>query len=124
MKTIEKYIQFWIENGLIKNFLKEDYEEITKLEIWDKNIYISINIKPWYTASETFNLIELITSKEFIGAIARGINKIKWDFYIWRVLTNTEFDSESTEEILTTEQAIAIRDGELEEFITKLLNNE
>jgi hypothetical protein len=73
-------------------------------------------------------LQNIITSKPFIEAIARGIlKKFKWDkrseiYYTGSLLSmdRTYMSIEELIDDITTEQAIAIRDNELEEYINKL----
>jgi hypothetical protein len=62
----------------------------------------------WYK-----NITDVITSKPFIEAIARGV--LETDFE-WKKELLLEVIN-----IITTKQAIAIRDNKLEEFINNLL---
>ena len=108
MKGIKEYIQFALNN---------------KLSLWDNkngiiwkwitfNVWIdsvSFTNASWW--SYYINIIQLITSQLFIEAIARGLNP------------NYEIDSPwlySEIGRITTEQAIAIRDNKLEEYISNL----
>ena len=84
---------------------------------WYKLIY---DVEWWY---QHFDLIEIITSKEFIEAIVEYIwwnntpatlFKIKFHYTCKKDLIDT----------ITTEQAIAIRDNHLEAFILKILWDE
>jgi hypothetical protein len=114
MKKIEQYIQFAIDNGLFKrpkwyNWYYENKFHLTNYwEVAFRNTIIVIksklNKRDEYIYEE-YNLIALITSGIFIEAIARGVTK-EW-------LLNAEYD-------ITTQQAIAIRDNKLPEFITNL----
>ena len=95
MKTIEQTIQFAIDNG---------YKETTYCKY----------IKKWYKIhSKEAKLIYMVTSKEYIEALARGLLKTQKES-IWRL--------ESTIDRITTTQAIAIRDNKLEEYYKELLN--
>lgn len=100
MKTIEKYIQLAIDNG---------YDFKCKVEIWEDwfKYYSNCTSREVWV---TIGIIKLITSKPFISAIARGINrksnKAIYDTNLYRI---------------TIEQAIHIRDNKLEEFINNLL---
>lgn len=92
---IEKYIQFATNNGYKH---KGELENIQRYEKCSSEIL-------------TYKFIK----KEFIEAIARGIHKEEKDDD-WEIipLSFTELD-------ITIQQAIAIRDNKLEEFITNLL---
>lgn len=81
MSDLEQYIKFAIDNGYIENMVWK-YEKILTLDIWEKQTYILLQEKPWFTMSETFNNYELITSDHFINAIARWFWK-KWEIPIW-----------------------------------------
>ena len=124
---IEKWIQFAIDNGYWEkyNWLQEYsndngwcYEDIFDWEFVsdNKRNYISIE--------------RLITSKKFIEAIARGYIKNNNPTKYWEVEwigrhRNKHWTLHIYDEILeqiTHLQAIAIRDGKLEEFIQKTLN--
>ena len=98
MKTIERYIQFAIDNGL----------NITIY--W----YAITNIK--LIADDKRNYLELITSKPFIEAIARGLHKEN-NYTDWIALSV---------DFLTKDQAIAIREGQeaLDTFINNILSND
>lgn len=108
--NITKYIQFAIYN---------DYKfpnQINQLFHIENN-WKDINIEDvdWFILYSE-NIIEIITSKPFIEAIARGIieisRQIQWE---WSFL-----DLNKNIEEITLNQAIAIRDDKLEEFITNL----
>lgn len=102
MKTIKDYIQFWIEN--------------------------------WYCKKSVTNTIELITSRPFIEAIGKWLWKkikkeqLKKGDTIFNTYDKFELIHRKMENMkrgmireITTRQAIAIRDWELETFITNLL---
>lgn len=118
-EIIEKYIQFAIDNWLdLHKWIseREDYKQ------WTKDFYFLINSKTISIISNIdntylywINLINLITSKSFIEAIANieWINfklKSSKDLYWW-----------STIEKITFLQADAIRDWKLEEFILSII---
>ena len=134
-KILEKYIQFGIDN-----WFTIDKEELTKFpvseliypkEIYTENEYlldsprenidwilvIWFNILIWDFAYKWFKSVcEIITSKSFIEAIARWIrnNETKWE----QDEMNTYSDHIlRTIDNITTQQASAIRDNKLEEFI-------
>jgi len=130
MKEIERYIKFWIEN-----WYKIDWKlhSITYNFSEDNFIYDTIEITTreqykFHLTCNKFNLISLVTSKEFIEAIARWIlKKFKWDkrneiYYTWSILSQDRTyisDWELIDEITTT-QAISIRDNTLDLFINNL----
>lgn len=109
MKQIEEFIQFAIENG---------YEKLTPYRI---------SRLTTYPKGKAF--IYIITSKPFIEAIDKGLQDLKYkkaelEWYsicrtacveINRAATMNRIDE------LTKNQAIAIRDNKLEEFITNIL---
>lgn len=117
METIQRYIEFAIEN---------EYTDWISDKFDVENNTIQWYEYPVWVVSET-NLIETITSKEFIEAVARGIeNKSEKE----GCLINTKIrwigcvdDSYEIVEKITHMQAIAIRDNKLEEFINNLLTN-
>lgn len=102
MKTIEKYIQFWIENGFKYKPYKRDTITLEDMLI-DKEF-----LEEWIEAK---GYLKIITSKEFIGAIARGLHK-KNNYTDWIALSV---------DFLTKNQAIHIREGTLDLFIKELL---
>tara|TARA_R110000744_G_scaffold363246_1_gene471508 strand:+ start:76 stop:381 length:306 start_codon:yes stop_codon:yes gene_type:complete len=97
---IEKYIQFAIDNGYIYPWC-----DLIMVCAWD------------YDEDTCFNAEaeckEIITSKPFIEAIARGV--FKKDLQVCDELYERKLDR------LTSKQAIAIREGTLDKFIEKLL---
>ena len=108
-EIIEKYIQFGIDNWY-KPYSFADYQWY---ESWsDKLIYIDKDDFDEYWD----NLIQTITSKEFIEAIARWL-------YIWDKSVRVKIDSVFNKLIddITFEQALAIRDNKLEEFILSII---
>ena len=107
-EIIEKYIQLAIDNWLAFNIsdiiLKFDYK-------WDmcRNNKITL-----YTNDDYFilNIIELITSKEFIEAITRWLNptyELDSPWFYSEMIWNTH------------KQSDAIRDKKLEEFILSII---
>jgi hypothetical protein len=82
------------------------------LNVWPKNTHICVLEKPWHTMSETFNNIELITSKPFIDSVLIGLRD-KW-------YSNDDYWTISKIKFLN-EQSYAIYDENLDEFITKKL---
>jgi len=126
---ITKYIQFAIDNEYCANstFEKLTIEKNVRFtyEEWDDTgspesysecewLYIldcSVDVWTWYK-----NITDIITSKPFIEAIARGIKK-----HNLKSMTICDDNLDNYVNIITTRQAIAIRDNTLENFITKLL---
>lgn len=105
-EILEKYIQFALDSFLNLDEVKEikfyNLEIITETEI-------SLNYKNWDIWWKS-NFIALITSCWFINAIARGVLKNNnWGWW-WYFLFNE----------ITHNQADAIRDDKLEEFILSL----
>ena len=121
MKEIKEYLEVAIDNGFK---IPKDFE-IVKNTFNKEWIYIKIYDKAWQT-ERFYSLQELITSKEFIEAIARGIIekviKIECPFIIWGWNMESSCNLSEIEE-LTIMQAIAIRDNKLEEFINNILPN-
>lgn len=124
-EIIEKYIQFAIDNWYKFNveynynrIVRFEYREAQRDVVFTTNTYFSIF---WH--------IELITSKEFIEAVARWLDKVDinslhwWKIYItrlrWFFIWN--YDSPNLVDTITHKQAIAIRDEKLEEFINNLI---
>ena len=104
---IEKYITFWIDNGYL--WLYPKYEIDTQ---WWIKLYDEEFIDLYHSQTHLF---VLITSKEFIEAISRGLWEIKNPNLKLGIYANQTLDQ------LTYEQAIAIRDGTLEEFINTII---
>ena len=128
MEYIEKYIQFAIDNGFIL-----DWEIKIENNMFSEN---NIRVKGGNLIIRQQELIfiypisELITSKPFIEAIARGLwNKApywksKWYMVkmVFPIIWQLNYgEQEGLFEDLTIFQAIAIRDGTLEQFIENLL---
>jgi len=121
MNIINKYITFWIENWYKPKWLisyhKDDilkYVSIIdwiNLE-WSLDLWINYNNNVnWLFIydvyfNEMYSLEKEITSKEFIEAIARWIYSKLW-YSKWV-------------DIITSKQAIAIRDDRLWEYIINL----
>lgn len=95
---IKKYIQFAIDNWYKVNklYYNNFKVECNRIKYLDKD-----DCQFWYD-----NLIETITSKEFIEAITKWYYWNNWSQYF---------------EIITQQQARAIRDWKLEEFIKNIL---
>jgi len=149
MKTIQNYIQFAIDNGYefpISNNIKI-FKDTTWVDwLWEYTIKWFI-IRYDFIPSKTTNLFkwnvsvfksltDIITSKEFIEAIAKWMEKemekfrnslkegelfalvsvkmfwVKWNWFEYK---------ENFVDWVTTEQAIAIRDWELSKFINNIL---
>ena len=116
---IKEYIQFAIDNFDNRNWELVLWW-INKIEYIDHNWllhYESIWYWTWEDAPTWLwiPLHTLITSKTFIEAVARGINPT---YEIWTPWLDWQIDW------ITTQQAIAIRDGDLSTFITNLLWNQ
>lgn len=120
MKTIERYIQFAIDNWYEKT-LGYGFELSSKNE---HNISVYLNSN-WIR--ESYNIVQLITSKPYIEAIAKGLVKkynwqtIDWMFWYWAWEFDDSLNIELEVDEITTNQAIAIRNNTLEEFIENLL---
>jgi len=99
METIKDYIQFAINNGYTKVHI---LSWIERYPDWDD--------------AEIAMVLRTITSKPFIEAIAKWmIEKIKQIQWEWSFL-----DIDKIIEEITKDQAIAIREWQLEFFITNL----
>lgn len=118
-----QYIRFAIKNWLIEWMLWEPYEKLIDLDVWEHQVYFHWRIKNWYTFTDTFDIIRLITSKEFIEAIADFIVKRQCEW-----MTQEHIDKYSDnwtikeKQRITIQQALAIRDNKLEEFYRNILN--
>ena len=115
-EIIDKYINFAIENWFKIHLLNiNEFYLCSKTGAWYCEYYVYFG----YGACgfRYINLYELITSKEFIEATARGKEKEANDKG-WCVLISTR---ELIEKI-TISQALAIRDNTLEDFINNILN--
>jgi hypothetical protein len=124
-ELIERYLQFAIDNWL------DIHKWVSKREhfnLWIKDFYFiyneySIGLISKHTNSTLFNIntIELITSWPFIEAIARGVlSEVYWEEYKTLIKDNKKVFNELIEGI-THQQADAIRDNKLDEFIQDLL---
>jgi len=115
---LEKYIQFAIDNWFSK--LNDDFKIKTDIQTQEKNdndeVYLDETLH-WtfifYWCCDVWcdiiSLENIITSKDFIEAVA------KWTFCKEDCLQKDLLNE------LTTSQALAIRDSQLEEFIENLL---
>ena len=111
---IEKYIQFAIDNGFKwLDRYKGMPRDIREFE-WEYTITIDDD---WFICEANVNLINLITSKPFIEAVARGY--IVSRFTLHDDLTNS--CQQGYYDDITERQAMAIRDKTLDKFIEKLL---
>ena len=139
MKAIKQYIEFAIENG----YVFPDFVTMDNIEVYqDENIIMLCLIEEGEQLCD-FNTIETITSKLFIEAIARGFHYLikeekvedikEWtsikDWTIFYTLDKFELIKSKLSSLhnglireITTQQAIAIRDNKLPEYITNLLN--
>lgn len=130
---IKKYLEFAIENGYKKFDKYKDVEmEITTYE--DEN-FIEFDWD-WFMIEQSYSIEYIITSKPFIESIARGLSKdikkesvrktdIIFNTYDKFELIHRKDDNMKRWMIreITTRQAIAIRDWELDSFIEKLITN-
>ena len=89
-EVIDKYIQFAIDNW---------YDE------YDMEWYLFMETLKWPR-----HYVNVITSKEFIEAVARWLMENIWFYDLDKIIN-----------VLTKDQAIAIRDWKLEEFILELI---
>lgn len=137
---IKEYIQFAIDNGYniwVFSVNSEDSTFVsstsykTACEYRDKiqkNEDMKIFVKLKYDSLEIY---KIITSKPFIEAIARGV-----EYKSWYKIPDVEMSNKRGEKWMTAvwnlqeaiyeitiNQAIAIRDWKLEEFIKDLLSN-
>lgn len=133
MKTIERYIQFAIDNWLneFENFKILRNTWIT-FDVW--NCWLIWEViyfyRKWYS-SYCKHLKDLITSKEFIEAVARGIfddEELLKKFSLYYTWDEVYFLDRSLDENLKNLeneicklQALAVRDNKLEDFINNLL---
>jgi hypothetical protein len=119
METIERYIQFAIDNGY------NTIHEVTWI-VYNTPYSEKVRFLYWREHYNEEHLLELITSKDYIEAIARGIEKTTISYRsASRVLLDYETHAEMPQDVfidlITWRQAIAIRDNELETFITNIL---
>ena len=113
----------------MKEIIQAYGEKILELEVWEKQTFLQVQIKPGLTWTETFNNIELITSENFLDSIASGLwNKAPyWKSKGYKVKMCFpevgQLNYEEKEELLedlTLFQAVAIRKKNLENFIENL----
>lgn len=134
-KIIEKYIQFAIENWynwFWKFDISNDNDWLPSDWIWITFYSLDVDYFGYERIEAEYILEQLITSKDFIEAIAKWIKKeveethwnslLEWCVsMVYRWVRCIEWDDALIYDI-TTQQAIAIRDNKLEEFITNLLD--
>ncbi len=122
MKQIERLIQFAIDNGYMpkkdKHYFDWTYE--IREEYWNFTFW------SWWDCHHLVNLIQTITSKPFIEAVAYWNwkkSKAVQHYYKknWSYPAVQWPDFLSTNHKITVQQAIAIRDNKLPEFIDNLL---
>jgi len=114
METIERYIQFAITDWKFNDYDWYDFQwyEETHIE-WENYIRLFFSVNDEIINQDIkWSIIDLITSKDYIESIARGL--LKTDY------VNTQSAHRVDEDILTTSQAIAIRDWELPNFINNI----
>ena len=115
---IKEYIQFAIDNGypMVNNFNIEDWDCYTDCELPEYSLAVIWYIISFWEYEKTcYPLTDIITSKEFIEAVAIGKSKIEW------MMRMGLYTKSEIMEYITIKQARAIRDNKLEEFITNLL---
>lgn len=130
MKKIERYIQFAIDNGyefFLASYVRDiEYKEKVIFwrnfpQYWTIKIYLLDDCDvPKEKKVTNENYCNLITSKPFIEAVARGI----WEKSEWRNKESEKIFISVMSDNITTDQAIAIRENKLEEFINNLLPKE
>ena len=106
MKTIKDYLIFWIKNWCDDCAL--EYIDEVYWSWWDYQVNYIEDVKEWHNA-----LYSIICKKSFIEAVAKGLcmeDKIEF----------SEYSKEELIDDITKDQAIAIRDNKLEEFINNL----
>ena len=127
MKQIKRLIQFPINNGY-----KFDWDKVEEIRITVNNdvcIYWKFNKGNEREFYFSQNYIELITSKPFIEAVARGIvNKSSYEIHNeqWRntkfyIILNRLIREDKVVDFLRNEISKAIFNEELPEFIDNLL---
>ena len=121
MKTIKDYISFAIDNEVS---IEEMNKEL-KIVRFDFHLYNDVVVFDKNDFHKFIDITRFITSKPFIEAIARGINKIKDKKFLitWAHILN-DTDENRLLDIITFDQAIAIRDNKLEEYINNILPND
>jgi len=106
MNDIEKYIDFALKNNFIHNHMNT-IKQLVKY--WD----INDNDK-----TDKYTLHWLIQTKEFIEAVARWLINFQSK---WQLGDTYNLDFNDRIRYITFEQAIAIRENKLWDFITNLL---
>lgn len=129
---IKEYIEFAINNRVTYywDFKITSFKLCNKVSP-SKNIILRTEINDIWDSED---IIRFITSKPFIEAIARGVQKsltkmedyiiINHNMYEKRDFTRFSFEKTDLVDDITTEQAIYIRENKLEEFIIKIIWNE
>lgn len=123
---IEKYIEFAIANWF-NEF--RDFRDLQMTRICRENVWFFWeHLYWWWEQSFYINLIEIITSKLFIEAIARWLEKNKIDLeklYISNILLDECIFLETwykyISDLISILQSIAIRDWKLDDFIKNIL---
>lgn len=109
--NIKDYIEFAIKN----DFNVRDYCLTSdNVKNWAKK---------WFEATATVSDIEMITCLKFIEAIARGI---EWKYIkFWDEPTNEDWNRLKNQiDNITRDQAFAIRDDTLIEYINNVMTND
>lgn len=126
MKKIEdKYIKFAIKNWRWR-WKKGNFIEVKKNTCGILTCRFELN--NWLNTAYFISFTDVITSHLFLEAIAKGFEKkLKWDkekelYYIWPKASKEKiwYSVEQIEDEITYNQAMAIRDDSMEEFITNL----
>ena len=128
MKQIEKYIQFAIDN---KYDWLDKYKDLTR-EVYEYEWEYTIIIDSDFICEENINLLQIITSRSFIEAVARGVvNKSSYEIHNeqWRntkfyIILNRLIREDKVVDFLRNEISKAIFNKELREFIEKIIDNE
>jgi len=121
------YLQFALENwwriDICCWYNWVEFDKDSDDSFW--TVHFFENWPDWCEWITSRNFIETITEKSFIEAIARGVLKnctSQWDWIFW--LYDTKFwhlEKKEFELVLIKQQAIAIRDNQLEDFIKDLI---
>ena len=101
---IKKYIEFAVNNWFNECNLPKKLRKI-KITKTKNRTFVRIIWMPWFCMF--YSIQELITSREFIESITRWLKKLDWFIVYWI-------------DWFTVDQAIAIRENKLEEFIKEL----
>ena len=120
---IKEYIQFAIDNGFEERYLWKTQEDwFWKLDYLEIDIQLYHIDRFWDEfIDSTQNIIAAFTSKPFIKAVVKWYALILVDEHIlseWWATDVNQLDKLMEE--ITHKQAEAIREEELEEFITNL----